>query len=300
MASKEYQEVLATWMKNAQNRPVTIDVPLLRSWMSGETVPAPGTATIIGVNADGVPAEWVCGTKSDPSRRLLYLHGGGYISGSAAGYREFTATLSNVTGCIVLAANYRVGPEDPFPAAVQDGMTAYTWMREHLPKGKVGRAKRTFIAGDSAGGGLTLATMLALRNAKKPLPDAAVTISAYTDLAHTGESMRTRADVDPVAPPSWMPTYANNYLCGEDSYDPLASPLYADLAGLPPLLMQVGDYEIIRDDSTRFAEKAKAAGVKVTLEVWPEMMHVWHIRKPEFPEAREAIEHIGTFVRSFG
>jgi len=130
------------------------------------------------------------------------------------------------------------------------------------------------------------------------LPDGAVTISAYTDLAHTGESIQTQAVVDPVALPAWLPTYAENYLCGADPRNPLASPLYADPAGLPPLLIQVGDAEIIRDDSTRFAEKARTAGVNVTLEVWPEMFHVWHIRKPEFPEASQAVERIGRFVGS--
>ena len=299
MASKEYQRILAEWMANARNRPATIDVPLLRQWMSGVTEPAPGTATIMPVDAGGVPAEWVCGTKADPDRRLLYLHGGGYISGSAAVYRDFTATLSNATGCVVLAADYRVGPEHPFPAAVDDGVTAHQWMRAHGPKGKR-KAVRTFVAGDSAGGGLTLATLLALRDRAKPLPDGAVTISAYTDLAHTGESVRTRADVDPVCLPAWLPTYANNYLCGADPRHPLASPLYADFKGLPPLLIQVGDYEVIRDDSVRVADKAKAAGVRVTLEVYPEMMHVWHIRKPEFPEARKAVASIVSFIRAAG
>ncbi|NQU11478.1 alpha/beta hydrolase fold domain-containing protein, partial [bacterium] len=124
-------------------------------------------------------------------------------------------------------------------------------------------------------------------------------ISAYLDLDHTGDSVKTRAAVDPVNLPGWLPVYADNYLCGADPRQPLASPLYADPAGLPPLLIQVGDYELIRDDSTRFAAKAKAAGVEVTLEVWPEMIHVWHIRQPEFPEARAALDHIARFMRGF-
>ena len=298
MASQEFYTMLAPWTASALRKPETIEISQLKKWMTGETAPASGTATIHPVDAAGVPAEWVCGTQADPDRRLLYLHGGGYVIGSAAFYRDFTATLSNATGCVVLAADYRLGPEHPFPAAVEDAVAAYQWMREH---GRAGAraATRTFIAGDSAGGGLTLAALLALRDGKKPLPDAAITISAYTDLAHTGESMRTRAAVEPVARPGWMSTYANGYLCGADPRNPLASPLYGDLTGLPPLLIQVGDAEIIRDDSTRFAEKAQAAGVKVTLEVWPEMIHVWHTRKPEFPEAREAIERIARFTRSF-
>jgi epsilon-lactone hydrolase len=299
MASKEFYEMLAPWTSNAPNRPETIDATLLKSWMGGVSESAPGTATIHPTDAAGVPAEWVCGRDTSPDLRLLYLHGGGYISGSAAGYRDFTAVLSNATGCDVLAADYRVGPEHPFPAAVEDAVTAYLWMRDHDRNGRPARAAtHTFIAGDSAGGGLTLAALLALRDARQPLPAGAVTISAYTDLAHTGDSMRTRVDVDPVARPAWMPTYADNYLCGADPRHPLASPLYGDPTGLPPLLIQVGDAELIRDDSTRFAAKAQAAGVNVTLEVWPEMIHVWHIRKPDFPEAREAVDHIRRFVRA--
>ncbi|NQU09638.1 alpha/beta hydrolase fold domain-containing protein, partial [bacterium] len=164
MSSREYQEILAAWNANAVNRPAALTLAQLREWMSAPTEPAPGTATIQPVNAGGVPAEWVCGPAADPDRRLLYLHGGGYVSGGAACYREFTAVLSNATGCAVLATDYRLGPEHPFPAAVEDAVAAYCWMRAHGPAGEH-PAPRTFIAGDSAGGGLTLAALLALRDA---------------------------------------------------------------------------------------------------------------------------------------
>ena len=294
MASEEYYTMLAPWKQGALTRPHTLDLPLLRLWMSGETLPLPGTH-ITPVSADGVPAEWVSMPAARNDLRILYLHGGGYVSGSPLPYREFTSELSQATGAFVLAPDYRLGPEHPFPAAVEDAVKAYRWMRRHDPITSSDSA-HTFIMGDSAGGGLTLATLLALRDAGEALPDGAMTISAYTDLAHTGESVQTRADADLVAFPSWLPLYADNYLCGADPRDPLASPLYADLSGLPPLLMQVGDAETLRDDTTRFAEKARLAGVNVCCEVWPEMIHVWHIRKPTFPEAREAVEHICRFM----
>lgn len=295
MASPEYAATLAPWIQRSATRPQLLDVPTLRNWMSGSTIALPGT-TIQQVQAAGVSAEWIAFPGTNPDCRILYLHGGGYVSGSPAAYREFTSELSQATGSVVLAPDYRLGPEHPFPAAVEDAVAAYRWMQQTSPAGNRSPAPRTFIMGDSAGGGLTLATLLALRDAGQPLPDGAITISAYTDLAHTGESMHTRVAADLVARPAWMDHYAENYLCGADSRQPLASPLYADLTGLPPLLMQVGDAELIRDDTTRFAEKARAAGVNVRCEVWPEMIHVWHIRKPSFPEAREAVAHIAQFV----
>lgn len=295
MASPEYAALLAPWLERADTRPQQLAVPTLRSWMSGSTPPLPGT-TVQPVAADGIPAEWVAFPGANPADRILYLHGGGYVSGSAAAYREFTSELSQATGCVLLAPDYRLGPEHPYPAAVEDAVAAYRWMQQNHPNGTRQPALRTFIMGDSAGGGLTLATLVALRAAGHSLPTGAITISAYTDLAHTGPSMHTRVAADLVARPSWMENYAANYLGGTDPHEPLASPLYAELTGLPPLLMQVGDAELIRDDTTRFADKARAAGVNVRCEVWPEMIHVWHIRKPSFPEAREAIAHIAQFV----
>lgn len=294
MASREFYEMLAPWTENIANRPETLELATLRLWMSGETAPLPGTS-LHAVTAGGVPAEWVCSPGANPDCRVLYLHGGGYVSGNPANYREFTSELSQATGCAVLAPDYRLGPEFPFPAAVEDAVAAFTWMREHGPAGP-SAATHTFIMGDSAGGGLTLAALLALRDAGQPLSDGAVTISAYADLAHTGDSVHTRAEVDPVMAPSWLPVYAEYYLCGADPRHPLASPLYADFTGLPPLLLQVGDAEVIRDDTTRVADIARAAGVDVRCEVWPEMIHVWHIRKPSYPEAIQAVEHIVEFI----
>jgi len=294
MASQEFYDLLGPWLARMADRPERLDVAWLKECMGGETTAIPGT-DVRAVMAGSVPAEWVCYPGARADCRVLYLHGCGYLSGSAANYREFTSELSKATGCAVLAADYRVGPEDPFPAAVEDAVIAYQWMRQQGPD-VPGACAHSFIMGDSAGGGLTLATLIALRDAGQSLPDGAVTISAYTDLLHTGDSVQTRAAVDPVAPPSWLPDYAGYYLNGADPRHPLASPFYADLTGLPPLLMQVGDAELLLDDTTRVAEKARAAGVQVQCEVWPEMIHVWHIR--HLPESVEAVEHITRFVTS--
>ncbi len=296
MACREYYQWLAGAAAGARNRPADLDLNWLRPIMSAETRPADGTVRVQSVDAGGVPSEWVWARNAHPDRRLLYLHGGGYVSGNAGNYREFTSVLSNMTGCAVLAANYRVGPEDPFPAAVQDAKSAFLWMHGQGVDG-ARTATRTFIAGDSAGGGLTLSAMLALRDAGAPLPDAAVTISAWTDLANTGDSVRTRADADVIMRAAWLPAFSKSYLADADPRHPLASPLYADLSGLPPVLMQVGDAEVLLDDSVRVAEIIRAAGGQVILEVWPEMPHVWHIRG--LPESQQAVTRIAEFVSSF-
>jgi len=296
MPSPEYlqfRDVLRNTPRDAQ-----VTVSQLREWMDFETPIDAATTTITAVDADGIPAEWVCYEDSDPDKRLCYLHGGGYVSGNPARYRSFAEVLSRLSGLSVLLPDYRRGPEHPFPAAVKDATAAYTWMRTHAVNGNR-QAASTFIAGDSAGGGLTLATLLALRDAGQALPNAAATVSAYADLAHTGESIRTRAGVDPLCPATWLACYADNYLCGADPRHPLASPIYADPSGLPPLLVQVGDAEVILDDSVRFATRAKAAGVPVNLSVWPEMLHVFPIFVGEFPEAEEGTAEIAAFFRSF-
>jgi acetyl esterase/lipase len=197
----------------------------------------------------------------------------------------------------VLVLDYRLAPEHPHPAAVHDALAALRWMYEHGPTGAA-PARATFVAGDSAGGGLTLATLIAARDAGVHLPNAAVAISAWTDLACTGNTMRTRADVDPMVTEAVLSRMTQDYLQGGDARQPLASPLYADLRGLPPLLMQVGDAEVLLDDTTRVADKARAAGVDVTLEIYPEMIHIFQLFAPILPEGQQAIERIGAFIRA--
>jgi acetyl esterase/lipase len=200
---------------------------------------------------------------------------------------------------VVLNLDYRLAPESPFPAAAEDALAAYHWMLENSPAG-IGRAVQLFIAGDSAGGGLALATMMALRDAGDPMPSACVTMSAWTDLAVTGATLETRAAVDPIIPgnPEAMRQMVSAYLGTADPRTPFASPLYGDFSGLPPLLMQVGDDEVLLDDTLRVAERARAAGVDVTLHVEPGAFHVYQWLAPDAPESHAALEQIGAFVRA--
>jgi epsilon-lactone hydrolase len=254
--------------------------------------PPPGTA-VESADAGGVPAEWVAAAGVRSGRVLLYLHGGAYQIGSPATLRRMVALISGAAQVRVLSIDYRLAPEDPFPAAVDDAVAAYRFIL-----GSGADPADVAIAGDSAGGGLALATLVALRDAGDRLPAGAVAMSPWTDLALTGESLRTRADVDVMIKPAGMTETAATYLAGADPRHPYASPLYADLHGLPPILIQVGDAEVILDDSTRFAAKARAAGVDVTLEVWPEMPHVWQAFAGLLPESDQAIQRIGSWLQA--
>jgi epsilon-lactone hydrolase len=252
--------------------------------------PPPGTS-VDPVDAGGVPAEWVAAPGADSDRVLLYLHGGAYQIGSPGTHRNMVALLSGAARARVLSVGYRLAPEHPFPAAVDDAVAAYRWLLAAGTDRSV-----LALAGDSAGGGLALASLVALRDAGVPMPAAVVVMSPWTDLALTGESLRTRADVDVLIKPGGMAETAQAYLAGQDPRHPYASPLYADLHGMPPMLIHVGDAEVILDDSTRLAARARAHGVDVTLEVWEEMPHVWHAFAGMLPEADQAIERIGSWL----
>ena len=253
---------------------------------------APGTTTE-AVDAGGVPAEWVVAPESDPGRVVLYLHGGGYVVGSIRTHRALASHVSRAARARVLVPDYRLAPEHPHPAAVNDAVAAYHWLR----RGGAAPA-RIAIAGDSAGGGLTVATLVALRDLGDPLPAAAVCISPWVDLEGLGESMRTRQDLDPMVKLDGLRMLAKHYLGNADPRTPLAAPLHADLRGLPPLLVQVGTAEALLDDSTRLAERARAAGVEVDLRIWDDMIHVWHMFAPMVPESNQALEQLGAFVRA--
>ncbi len=246
--------------------------------------------THTAVSANGVPGEWVEVSESEPDRVLLYLHGGGYTLCSPETHRGLVARLSRVARTRALVIDYRLAPEHPFPAAVEDAEAAYRWL---LATGQP--AEKIVIAGDSAGGGLTAALLLAIRDAGLPRPAGAALLSPWTDLALTGWSMLTKADEDPMLRPDSAMLGARHYLGETIPTHPLASPLYANLAGLPPLFVQVGDKEILLDDSRRFVEKARNAGTDATLEVWPGMPHVFQAF-PQLPEAHEAVTHMGTFL----
>ncbi|HEY7546900.1 MAG TPA: alpha/beta hydrolase [Blastocatellia bacterium] len=254
--------------------------------------PTPEEVRIEPVIANGVRAEWVKAPDSSDDRVILYVHGGGYIVGSPVSHRHLVAELSRASLSSALSVDYRLAPEHPFPAAVDDAVSAYRWLID------AGIApERIVIAGDSAGGGLTVATMLSLRDQGIALPAGGVCISPWADLTITAESYTTKAAVDPMVTRDQLSMMASAYLGGADARTPMASPLFADLRGLSPLLIQVGSDEVLLDDSLILAERASAAGVDTTLEVWDDMIHVWHFFHPMLKEARDAIEHAAQFVR---
>ena len=244
------------------------------------------------VDAGGVPAEWIAAPGAEAERVIYYLHGGGYVISSIKTHREMISRLSRAAGARALAIDYRLAPEHPFPAAVEDSTTAYRWL---LSTGV--DPTQIVIAGDSAGGGLTVATLVALRDAGDPLPAAAVCLSPWVDMEGLGDSMTTKAEVDPLVEREGLLKMAKAYLGDADARTPLAAPLYADLTGLPPLLIQVGTAETLLADSTRLTNKAKSAGVEVVLEPWDDMIHVWQYFAAILPEGQQAIDRIGAFIR---
>ena len=256
------------------------------------TVGVGANTTIEAIDANGVPGEFVTAEGASDTTVTLYMHGGGYVIGSPRTHRELSRRLSSETGGSVLAIDYRLAPEDPFPAAVEDAVTAYNWLLERGTGPSV-----LSVAGDSAGGGLAVATLVSLKDQGIPLPSCGVAISPWVDLEVIGESMTTRADVDPMIQRDGLITMAQTYLNGADPRSPLAAPLYADLSGLPPLLIQVGTRETLHDDATRLACRAVESGLRVTFEPWDEMIHVWHLFAPLLDEGQQAIERIGGFIR---
>lgn len=258
----------------------------------GSRLPPADDITCTAVDAGGVTAEWVDAPNVIPQRVIVYLHGGGYVIGSIATHRGLAGRLSRAAAARVLLLDYRLAPEHPFPAAVDDATAAYRWL---LSQGVT--PARMAMAGDSAGGGLTIAALVALRDAGEPLPAAAVCQSPWIDLEGLGTSVTTKAAADPLVHKEALVQLGAWYLNGADARTPLAAPLYADLHHLPPLLIQVGTAEILLDDATRLAEKAIAAGVEVTLEPWEDMIHVWQLFAPMLPEGQQAIERIGAFIQ---
>jgi monoterpene epsilon-lactone hydrolase len=291
MASEQFQAVVGALRANApdlQGEDVHVLRASMESWVPDRL---PEGVDIEVVAANGVPAEFVRAPNARADAALLYLHGGGYCIGSIRTHRGLAAQLSRTTSLPVLLIDYRLAPEHPHPAAVDDATSAYRFL---LDAGVA--PEKVAIAGDSAGGGLTIATLLAIRDRGLPLPAAGVAISPWTDMGCESESYTTRADVDPMVTRVGLKQMADWFLNGQDARDPLASPLHADLAGLPPLLVHVGDHEVLLDDGVGVAQRAKDAGVDVTVEVWPEMIHVWHAFVGVVPESQEAIDKIDVFL----
>jgi monoterpene epsilon-lactone hydrolase len=276
------------FLKRSRYGPAQQSRQQLRKMVALTPRPPAGTKTL-SLDAN-VRADRISVPVSHPDRHVLFLHGGAYRAGAPANYRHFTWRIAAATHASVLAIDYRLAPEHPFPAALDDAVSAYRWL---LDGGAA--PDKILVMGDSAGGGLTLAALLRLRDDSLPLP--AVALSPWTDLALTGASLKLNARSDPMLNVEHLPMLAQEYLAGADPRLPYISPLYGDLAGLPPILLQVGGDEILRDDAVRMHERLRDAGCQSELEVWPRMPHVWHAFAPVLPEARRAIASIGIFAR---
>jgi len=252
----------------------------------------PSKTKVEKVSFNGISAEWICAKEAHEDRVILYLHGGGYNIGSPNTHRELAAHISMTSGAKVLLPDYRLAPEHPFPSALEDATSAYRWL---LDTGLTGR--NISIAGDSAGGALSIATSISLRDTGEPSPASIACISPWTDLEMSGNSIKTHAKIDPLLNLQLLKIMASNYIGDNDPCSPLISPIYADLRGISPLLIHVGSDEMLLDDSTRIAEKAKNAEVDVTLKIYDQMWHAWHLNVRLMPEAKNAIEELGSFIR---
>ncbi|MBL4782799.1 MAG: alpha/beta hydrolase [Porticoccaceae bacterium] len=241
----------------------------------------------------GVSGEWQQASLGSADNVILYLHGGAYVIGSPASHRDMVGAIADAAQARAFIVDYRLAPETIFPGAVDDAVAAYKGLLENGEK-----AEKIIIAGDSAGGGLTMATLVALRDEGIELPAAAVCLSPWADLTFTGDSMIVKDKVDAMLSRDSLSWFADQYLAGQDASHPLASPIFADLEGLPPLLIHVGSQEVLLDDAIRLNKVAKKAGMDVTLEVWDGQMHVWHLMSAVVPEGKHAIQVIGTFVKT--
>jgi acetyl esterase/lipase len=294
MASKELDQAIA-FEQEMLREMLLVQTPdeyrAIYSKMLRRYPPAADVA-IDPIIVNGVSCERMTPPNAVGNRTLLYVHGGGYVIGSPAEYRDVVPRIARASQACAVAVDYRLAPENPHPAAVEDAVSVY---RGLLNQGV--QSHEIVVAGDSAGGGLTVATCIAARDAGLPLPAAAVCISPWVDLEGIGASMLANHDRDPLVKKELVLGMAQAYLGGQNPRTPLAAPLYADLRGLPPLFIQVGTSETLLDDARRLAERAKAAGVDTTLEEWPDMIHVWHLFGSFLPEAQEASDRIGEFVR---
>lgn len=294
MPSSESERASEIWREMLPDDPAATveDLRAAYAEMAATHCVPEADVTTTNVTIDRLAALWVRTPAVSEDRTVLYLHGGGYALGSPHVYRDLTSRIGRAAGARVLVPDYRLAPEHPFPAAVEDALTSYRWL---LAGGA--SPDRIVIAGDSAGGGLALAVLVALRDRGQPLPAAGICQSPLVDMEGTGASMDTRAEIDPLLSRQAVQQIAAAYLAGTDPRNPLAAPLHADFAGLPPLLIQVGEREVLLDDALRVADRARAAGVDVTLQRFDGMPHVFQMFASFLPEARDAIQRIGSFVR---
>ena len=248
------------------------------------------------VSADGVYALWVTTKESDPNKRILYFHGGGYVIGSIRGYLPLASHLSKATGASVLLIDYSLSPENIFPAAVDDAKRAYNWMLDNGPEGEE-RYKKAFISGDSAGGGLSVATTLAIKDDNGILPNAIMPISPWVEMDPVSQSYEDNKELDPFVSKDGIAWFSSVYVPNENERkNPYASPLYGDFKDFPPMLIQVGTREVLLDDSKKLNEKAKSDGCDVEIQIWDDMVHIFQVFAPYLPEANEALESISKFI----
>jgi len=243
------------------------------------------------VDINGIPGRWFQALGSADDGVVLYFHGGGYVLGSLDTHAELMGRCSRACGVKVLGVDYRLAPESTFPAALEDGVKSYRWLLDHNID-----PQRIMLAGDSAGGGLVMATLLSLRDQGLPLPAGATLFSPWVDLTMSGASMESRRELDPIVTPEGLHAMATLYRGDVETSQPLISPLMADLSNLPPLLIQVGDYEVLLSDSQQLAAKAEAADVAVTYQEWEKAFHVFHA-VPTLPESVDALQSMGDFYR---
>ncbi len=284
--------VLRLLKERRKQRDMPVETIRRRLQLLESVVPGPprGTRTET-IDADGVNAVRIAVPQARDDVCILHFHGGGYMVGSEQLYRDFTWRIGIAARAWVLYFDYRLAPEHPFPAGLDDAVRVYRWLATRV------EPRRIAVVGDSAGGGLALATLYRLRDEGFALPGALVAISPWTDLALTGGSLRSNAAADPMMDVTMFPKIAGYYLAGADPRNPYVSPLYGDASGLPPTLIQVGSDEVLRDDAVRMAAQLQAAGCRTEIEIWPRMPHAWHLYARILPEGREAIERAGRFVR---
>lgn len=293
--SREQLDVIVGMMRGGGG--VDLDQPAAAARKQFEDMlaglPPPEGVSFEPVDAGGVPGLWAGAADEGAGRTLLYLHGGGYVIGDAWNYRSLWSALAKAGGARGLGLDYRLAPEHPFPAAVEDAVAAYRWLLDqgHAP-GQI------VLAGDSAGGGLVVAALVQARRQGLPMPAGALVISPWVDLGMTGGSITAKAAQDPSLTLAGLANCARQYLVGTSADQALASPMHADLAGLPPLLIQVGSAEILLDDAVRLAGVAGAAGVRTRLEIWPGMPHVWHAFAFMLDEGAEATREAGAFLKA--
>jgi epsilon-lactone hydrolase len=292
MSQQQLDKLLAIFAKQPPLGGLPIEQERANLDEGGARFKVPDDVTLQPVDVDGVGGEFLIAPGASDDKVVLYLHGGGYAIGSITSHRYLMQNISRHSGAKTLGINYRLAPENPFPAALEDATTAYRWL---LAQGY--KPENIAIGGDSAGGGLTLATLINLRDQGDPLPAAGVLISPWTDMTGEADSVKTRAERDPMVKPEGLYSLGAQYLNGIDPKTLLVSPVFASMNGLPPLCIHVGGREILYDDAITVANKARHVGVEVELLDEPELFHVWHAFAPMLEEGQKAVEQIGAFLK---